>query len=98
PAATGSADLPRNPDLGRLAKQLKSDKPEEGVQAAEGLGKRGADALPGAQALCEAALDPSESERQAAPEALENEHPGLSRQVPTLLTDTTSSSPVKAAA
>jgi HEAT repeat protein len=93
----GKGNRPAKPDprtdplgdanLTRLVRELRSERRDERIRAAEELGKLKDKARPAARALCEAALDAEESVRQAALEALEKVHPSLYKHVSTFLLD-----------
>jgi len=78
---------PPKTELDRTIEQLKSEKRDDRVAAAERLRKMGEKARPAARALCEAIVSPSESVRRSALEALEKVDPALYKQVVLLVVD-----------
>lgn len=74
-------------ELDRIIEQLKSEKTDERVAAAERLRRMGEKARLAARALCDAIVSPSESVRRAALEALEKVAPSLYKQVILLIVD-----------
>ncbi len=85
-------------ELDRTIEQLKSEKAEECVAAAERLRKMGEKARPAARALCEAIVGTSESVRRSALEALEKIDPPLYKQVVLLVVDENTYNHVQASA
>jgi hypothetical protein len=78
---------PPKTELDRLIEQLKTEKTDDRVAAAERLRKMGEKARPAARALCEAIVSSSEPLRRAALEALEKVDPTLYKQVVLLVVD-----------
>ncbi len=75
-------------DVARLAAILqRKGEEEERVQAANQLARIGDKARPAIRAICEAALDPSKTVREACLAALEKIHPPLGKAIITLLVD-----------
>jgi HEAT repeat protein len=85
PANPDPRAAPLDAKIAQLVGDLKSERREERIRAAEGLGKLKEMARPAARALCEVAADAEESVRQAALEALEKVHPALYKHVSTLV-------------